>query len=362
MGLSDLITQLPELIGQAVEANQWLGYTAIFAAMFLENLFPPIPSELIMPLGGFYVQQGQLDLVPVVLAGLLGTVFGALPWYGIGRLINEERIEAWLQRHGRWIGISADELARSRRWFSRYGTALVFWGRLVPGIRTLISVPAGIEMMPMAPFLVWTTAGSLIWTALLTVAGMVLGEGYSNVELWIDPVSKAVKVLLVVAVLAGAIWLGLRIWRRRQSSDWSPALGLLQAWGSEGDVLIGGLAAKAAGCLLVVAFGAEQFEPIHTDHGLAALFAAGTVGPAVQLEAADDAEQGALLHVIRSNLGLLAPDFEVEPVGFIVAAATVHRHGEVGHHAAGLEVTHFGIAAGTANEGDGINAHRQFIS
>lgn len=219
MGLSDLITQLPELIGQAVEANQWLGYSAIFAAMFLENLFPPIPSELIMPLGGFYVQQGQLDLVPVVLAGLLGTVLGALPWYGIGRLINEERIEAWLQRHGRWIGISADELARSRRWFSRYGTALVFWGRLVPGIRTLISVPAGIEMMPMAPFLVWTTAGSLIWTFLLTVAGMVLGEGYSNVEIWIDPVSKAVKVLLVVSVLAGAIWVGLRVWRRRQSSD-----------------------------------------------------------------------------------------------------------------------------------------------
>ena len=81
MGLSDLITQLPELIGQAVEANQWLGYTAIFAAMFLENLFPPIPSELIMPLGGFYVQQGQLDLVPVVLAGLLGTVLGACLLY-----------------------------------------------------------------------------------------------------------------------------------------------------------------------------------------------------------------------------------------------------------------------------------------
>ena len=219
MELSALITQLPELIGQAVEANQWLGYISIFAAMFLENLFPPIPSELIMPLGGFYVQQGQLDLVFVVLAGLLGTVLGALPWYGVGRLINEERIEQWLERHGRWIGISPGELARSRRWFSRYGSALVFWGRLVPGIRTLISVSAGIEMMPMAPFLVWTTAGSLIWTALLTVAGMVLGEGYSNVELWIDPVSKAVKVLLVVSVLAGVIWLGLRIWRRRQSSD-----------------------------------------------------------------------------------------------------------------------------------------------
>ncbi|CAI8172242.1 MAG: Inner membrane protein YghB [Prochlorococcus marinus str. MIT 9215] len=218
MGLSELVTQLPELIGQAVEANQWMGYVAIFAAMFLENLFPPIPSELIMPLGGFYVQQGQLQFLPVVLAGLLGTVIGALPWYGIGRLINEERLEVWLSRHGRWIGISPEELARSRRWFSRYGTALVFWGRLVPGIRTLISVPAGIELMPMLPFLIWTTAGSLIWTLLLTGAGLALGESYSNVEVWIDPVSKVVKVALVVAVLAGGIWLALRIWRRSRNS------------------------------------------------------------------------------------------------------------------------------------------------
>ena len=219
MGLSDVITQLPELIKQAVAVNPLAGYAAIFAAMFLENLFPPIPSELIMPLGGFLVQQGELQFIPVVLAGLLGTVIGALPWYGIGRVINEERIEQWLERHGRWIGISAAELARSRRWFNRFGTALVFWGRLVPGIRTLISVPAGIEMMPMTPFLLWTTAGGLIWTLLLTVAGMVLGEGYSNVELWIDPVSKVVKVSLVIALLGGGIWLALRIWRRRQSSD-----------------------------------------------------------------------------------------------------------------------------------------------
>ncbi|KZR66551.1 DedA family protein [Prochlorococcus sp. MIT 1306] len=215
MELSELITQLPDWIGQAVEANQWMGYCAIFAAMFLENLFPPIPSELIMPLGGFYVQQGQLQFLPVVFAGLLGTVIGALPWYGIGRLINEERLEVWLSRHGRWIGISPEELARSRRWFSRYGTALVFWGRLVPGIRTLISVPAGIELMPMLPFLIWTTAGSLIWTLLLTGAGLALGESYSNIELWIDPVSKVVKGGLVIAVLAAVVWLGLRIWRRR---------------------------------------------------------------------------------------------------------------------------------------------------
>jgi membrane protein DedA with SNARE-associated domain len=218
MGLGDLVQQLPQLIGSAVEANPWMGYGAIFAAMFLENLFPPIPSELIMPLGGFYVHQGQLALIPVVLAGLLGTVLGALPWYGIGRVINEERIEHWLERHGRWIGISPQELHRSRTWFNRHGTALVFWGRLVPGIRTLISVPAGIEMMPLVPFLIWTTAGSLIWTLLLTVAGLALGEGYSNVELWIEPVAKAIKVLLVITVLAGATWLAIRTWKKHTNS------------------------------------------------------------------------------------------------------------------------------------------------
>ncbi|MGB5239982.1 MAG: DedA family protein [Prochlorococcaceae cyanobacterium] len=214
----ELIQKLPELIGAAVAANPIAGYGAIFGAMFLENLFPPIPSELIMPLGGFYVQQGQLALVPVVLAGLAGTVLGALPWYGVGRLVNEERIEHWLERHGRWIGISPQELHRSRNWFNRHGTALVFWGRLVPGIRTLISVPAGIEMMPLVPFLLWTTAGSLIWTLLLTVAGMALGKGYTNVEIWLEPVAQVIKVLLVLVVLAFGAWLGLRTWKKRQDS------------------------------------------------------------------------------------------------------------------------------------------------
>ena len=183
--------------------------------MFLENLFPPIPSEMIMPLGGFYVQQGKLALLPVVIAGLGGTVLGALPWYGLGRLINEERLEQWLERHGRWIGISANDLKRSRIWFNRYGTALVFWGRLVPGVRTLISVPAGMELMPFTPFLLWTTGGSLIWVLILTLSGLALGSGYDNVELWLEPVAKAVKVILVIAALAFGSWLGLRAWRRR---------------------------------------------------------------------------------------------------------------------------------------------------
>ncbi|WP_320666795.1 DedA family protein [Prochlorococcus sp. MIT 1307] len=213
MNITELISNLPNVIGNAVEANQWIGYGAILLAMFLENLFPPIPSELIMPLGGFYVQQGQLHFLPVVFAGLIGTVVGAFPWYGIGRLVNEERLEIWLKRNGRWIGISPEDLSRSRRWFNRYGIPLVFWGRLVPGIRTLISVPAGIELMPLVPFLIWTTAGSLIWTLLLTFAGLVLGESYNNVAILMGPLSKGIKIILLIGFISGLIWLSIRTWR-----------------------------------------------------------------------------------------------------------------------------------------------------
>ena len=200
MDLSEFISSLPGLISNAVESNQWIGYGAILLAMFLENLIPPIPSELIMPLGGFYVHQGQLNFLPVVFAGLIGTVLGALPWYGIGRIVNEERLEQWLKNYGRWIGIRPEELSRSRRWFNKYGISLVFWGRLIPGIRTLISVPAGIELMPFTPFLIWTTAGSLIWTLFLTIAGFYLGDGYSNIEEWLSPFSSFFKIIILILI------------------------------------------------------------------------------------------------------------------------------------------------------------------
>ncbi len=218
MGFGEFLHQLPQLLGNAIEANQWIGYLALCAAMFLENLFPPIPSELIMPLGGFYVQQGQLQFLPVVLAGLIGTVIGALPWYYVGRIINEERIEQWLNKNGKWIGIKSSELARSRRWFSRYGNALVFWGRLVPGIRTLISVPAGIELMPIIPFFLWTTAGSLIWTVLLTLSGFILGESYNQVELWIDPVSKFIKLVIILGMITLLVMVITRRYQNRNQA------------------------------------------------------------------------------------------------------------------------------------------------
>ncbi|MEB3184512.1 MAG: DedA family protein [Cyanobacteriota bacterium] len=214
--MQDFVAALPELVGSAVEANPLRGYLVIAAVMLVENLFPPIPSELVMPLAGFYVQQGRLELAPVLLSGLIGTVLGAWFWYGVGRLINEQRIEHWLERHGRWIAIRPADLARSRRWFNRHGSALVFWGRIIPGVRTLISVPAGIELMPQLPFLAWTTAGSLIWIIVLTLLGQGLGEGYERVELWIEPVARLVKVLLVLAAVVALGWIARNVMRQRR--------------------------------------------------------------------------------------------------------------------------------------------------
>ena len=212
--MQSFIEGLPDLIGSAVEANPLMGYAVIALVMLLENVFPPIPSEVVMPYGGYLVYQGRLELIPTVLAGLLGTVLGAWFWYGIGRLINEERLAQWLGRHGKWLGIKPDDLARSRRWFNRHGAAVVFWGRVIPGVRTLVSVPAGIEMMPQVPFLAWTTAGSLIWTLLLTLAGQGMGQGYGQVERWLEPWAQGIKLLLLVAVAAGAVFVVVKVVRQ----------------------------------------------------------------------------------------------------------------------------------------------------
>jgi membrane protein DedA with SNARE-associated domain len=206
------IAQLTGWILTAVEAHSGLGYGAIALVMLLENVVPPIPSEVVMPLAGFLVQQGRLELLPAVLAGLLGTVLGAWFWYGVGRLINEERLERWLRQRGRWLGLRPEDLARSRRWFQRHGVAVVFWGRVVPGVRTLVSLPAGLELMPQPLFLAWSTAGSLIWILALTLAGQALGASYGQVMAWVKPFSS----VLGIALVAAALLLLLRFFKRRR--------------------------------------------------------------------------------------------------------------------------------------------------
>ncbi|MBW4561164.1 MAG: DedA family protein [Mojavia pulchra JT2-VF2] len=181
-----------------------LGYWGIALLMFLENLFPPIPSELIMPLAGFTarVTPNKLNIIGVFFAGLSGSVLGALIWYYPGKFLSEKRLKAFADKYGKWIAISSQDITKARQWFDRQGKKAVFIGRLVPGIRTLISVPAGISNMHLLPFLFYTTLGSAVWVCLLTYSGYLLGSQYELVDKYLAPVSKIVigSLLLVFAV------------------------------------------------------------------------------------------------------------------------------------------------------------------
>ncbi len=175
------------------------GYLGIFLLMLAENVFPPIPSELIMPLAGFVAARGELNIILVILAGTAGSVVGALPWYYAGALFGKDRLKRLAARHGRWLTVSPGDIDKASDWFERHDAAAVFFGRLVPAVRTLISVPAGGVKMPMLPFLMYSTIGSLIWTCLLALTGYLLQSQYEVVQHYVDPVSKAV-VYTVIAI------------------------------------------------------------------------------------------------------------------------------------------------------------------
>jgi membrane protein DedA with SNARE-associated domain len=180
-----------------------LGYLGIGLLMLAENLFPPIPSELIMPLAGFTAAQGKMELVPAIAAGVVGTVLGALPWYYVGKLVGEENLKRLADKYGKWISVSSKDISQAQKWFDRRGEQAVFLCRLVPGVRTLISLPAGISNMPLLPFLIYSTLGTLLWVSLLTYSGYALGNNYHLVEKYIGPLSKVAFVTLIVAFI---IW------------------------------------------------------------------------------------------------------------------------------------------------------------
>lgn len=177
------------------------GYPGVFALMLLENVFPPIPSEVIMPLAGYLAATGSLSFIPTVIAGTAGSVVGTLLWYWLGKALGDARLKRWAARHGRWMTVSPSDIDKAEAWFLRHGGAAVFLGRMVPAVRTLISVPAGIARMPMGKFLAFTIAGSLLWTLLLAGAGLVLESQYHRVADAIDPISSFVVVAVIAVYL-----------------------------------------------------------------------------------------------------------------------------------------------------------------
>lgn len=177
-----------------------LGYIGIALLMALENIIPPIPSELIMPLAGFTVIQGKLNFFWVVVAGTFGSVIGATPWYFVGKFWGLKRTKTIADRYGKWLTISGKDVQKAKDWFDRKGDIATALGRLVPGIRTYISVPAGISKMPLFPFFFYSTLGSIVWVTFLTASGYILGANYKLVSIYLKPIS--VLVLLVIIVLS----------------------------------------------------------------------------------------------------------------------------------------------------------------
>jgi membrane protein DedA with SNARE-associated domain len=185
--------------------SQWIkvvienfSYPGIVFLMLLENVFPPIPSELIIPLAGFVSTQGKLSLIGVIVAGTVGSVLGAVLLYYVGRWTGGDRLRRWCDAHGRWVGLSRADLDKSDKWFRERGSWTVLFGRVIPGVRSLISIPAGAASMDLRVFLFFTTLGSLLWTAALASAGRLLGRRYEQVEHVIGPISTAVVVGIVV--------------------------------------------------------------------------------------------------------------------------------------------------------------------
>ena len=194
---------LADLTGTIEDAVVEAGYAGLAVVMAVETVFPPIPSEIVLPFAGFQVAKGTLGFVPALLASTLGAVLGALVLYAIARFGGRALV---LRMHP-LLRISERDLDRADRWFDRRAVLIVLLGRLVPGIRSLVSVPAGLSERPLATFIGATAAGALLWNSALLGAGVALGANYERVERYVGPFGTVVLVAVVLACVAGVVWL-----------------------------------------------------------------------------------------------------------------------------------------------------------
>lgn len=201
------------LAGWALDLMDRLGGVGAGLAIALENFFPPLPSEVILPLAGFAASLGSFTLVGALFWTTLGSVLGALGLYSLGRWVGEDRLRSVVHKLPL---VEVEDLDRTTKWFQKHGRKAVFFGRMVPVFRSLISIPAGVTKMPIWQFTAFTTAGSLIWNSIFVVAGYQLGENWQKVE----PYAEVLQYVVLAAV-AGFIVYGLqrRIRSRRAKAD-----------------------------------------------------------------------------------------------------------------------------------------------
>lgn len=210
-----MLDAITELTRDAVTSA---GYAGLFAAMVVENLFPPIPSEIVLPLAGFEVSQGNLAFVWTLLAATAGSLVGALMLYAIGRYGGRALVLRW----GRVLRVGPADLDRAERWFDRWGDWVVLGARVVPIARSVVSIPAGVARMRLGRFCLLTAAGSLVWNLILIGAGQQLGANWEEVSELAARYSDVVLVIFVVLTVAAIVWL---VRRRRRGGPPAGAAG-----------------------------------------------------------------------------------------------------------------------------------------
>jgi membrane protein DedA with SNARE-associated domain len=200
---------LNSLATWAQDVIEQFGYVGVALLVVAENVFPPIPSEIVLPFAGFVAQRGSESVVLMILAATVGSVGGALIMYWIAAVIGDERLHAFTRKFGKWVQIREVDLTRAEEWFDRHATSAVLLGRCVPLIRSVVSIPAGVRRMKLVPYIAYTFVGSLVWNILLIGAGAILGDNWERVGDVMSPIQKLVELMVVVAIVA-FVWLRVR--------------------------------------------------------------------------------------------------------------------------------------------------------
>jgi membrane protein DedA with SNARE-associated domain len=198
---------LGDFASWATDVIEKLGYWGLAFLVALENVFPPIPSEVILPMAGFLTGAGRMNYFIALFAATAGSVAGALILYGVGYWFGEMRVRLLVVRWGKWLGFKESDIDKADDWFDRHGGLAVMLCRVVPIVRSLISIPAGLRKMPMATFILYTALGSMVWNAVLIGAGWLLGDNWEEVEQYVG----VLQYLVILAVLVAGIWW---VWNR----------------------------------------------------------------------------------------------------------------------------------------------------
>ena len=189
-----------------IEIMNNFGYIGVFLLITIENVFPPIPSEVILLFGGFMTTYTSMNVIGVIVASTLDSVLGAIILYYIGKILNKERLKKIItSKPGKLLRLKPEDIDKADEWFDTKGNKTVFFCRFIPVIRSLISIPAGMSEMPMKKFLIYTTLGSLIWNAALTIAGSIVGENWTSILEIMDNYSHIIVILLAIIFVIAII-------------------------------------------------------------------------------------------------------------------------------------------------------------